>query len=123
VCVEPYRSAVADLWPDEAAGHHLLLDLGGPVERETLPGHARSRRRARQRAAGAGEELAKPLRQVIESVNQTLKGQLDLEGQGGRTESGVLVRILYRVPALAAASWHNDQTGQDVKRSLIAYDH
>jgi hypothetical protein len=30
---------------------------------------------------------------------------------------------LYRLLALTAAIWHNDQTGQDVKRSLIAYDH
>lgn len=70
-----------------------------------------------------GRELFKPVRQVIESVNQTLKAQLDLEEHGGRTEDGILARILYRVLALTAAIWHNDQTGQDVKRSLIAYDH
>jgi hypothetical protein len=74
-------------------------------------------------ALWAGKELFKPLRQVAESVNQTLKGQLDLEGHGGRTENGILTRILYRILALTAAVWHNDQTGQDVKRSLIAYDH
>jgi hypothetical protein len=27
----------------------------------------------------AGEQLVKPIRQLIESVNDTLKGQLDLE--------------------------------------------
>ena len=74
-------------------------------------------------ARRAGKELFKPLRQVIESVNQTLKAQLDLEGHGGRTEDGIVVRILYRILALTAAIWHNDQTGQDVKRSLIAYDY
>ena len=74
-------------------------------------------------APRAGKQLFKPLRQVIESVNQTLKAQLDLEGHGGRTEEGVLARILYRLLALTAAIWHNDKTGQDVKRSLIAYDH
>lgn len=74
-------------------------------------------------AARAGKQLFKPLRQVIESVNQTLKAQLDLEGHGGRTEEGVTVRILYRILALTAVIWHNDKTGQDVKRSLIAYDH
>lgn len=74
-------------------------------------------------APRAGQQLFKPLRQVIESVNQTLKAQLDLEGHGGRTEAGVTVRILYRVLALTAAIWHNDKTGQDIKRSLIAYDH
>ena len=74
-------------------------------------------------APRAGSQLFKPLRQVIESVNQTLKAQLDLEGHGGRTEEGVLARILYRLLALTAAIWHNDKTGQDVKRSLITYDH
>jgi hypothetical protein len=74
-------------------------------------------------ARRAGKELFKPLRQVIESVNQTLKAQLDLEGHGGRTEDGILARILYRLLALTAAIWHNDKTGQDVKRSLTAYDH
>jgi hypothetical protein len=66
---------------------------------------------------------AHPERQVIESVNQTLKAQLGLEGHGGRTEDGIPARILYRILALTATIWHNDQTGQDVKRSLIAYDH
>ncbi|HEY2692070.1 MAG TPA: IS982 family transposase, partial [Streptosporangiaceae bacterium] len=70
-----------------------------------------------------GSQFFKPLRQVIESVNQTLKGQLDLEEHGGRTEDGILARILYRILALTAAIWHNDKTDQDVKRSLIAYDH
>jgi len=74
-------------------------------------------------ARRAGQQLFKPLRQVIESVNQTLKAQLDLEGHGGRTEEGVTARILCRILALTAAIWHNDKTGQEVKRSLIAYDH
>ena len=71
----------------------------------------------------AGQNLFKPLRQVIESVNQTLKGQLDLERHGGRTDQGILARILARILALTAAIWHNDKTGQPVMRSLIAYDH
>ena len=71
----------------------------------------------------AGQNLFKPLRQVIESVNQTLKGQLDLERHGGRTGEGILARILARILALTAAIWHNDKTGQPVLRSLIAYDH
>jgi hypothetical protein len=71
----------------------------------------------------AGRHYFKPLRQVIESVNDTLKGQLDLERHGGRTVDGVTVRILQRILALTAAIWHNDATGQPVMRSLIAYDH
>jgi len=71
----------------------------------------------------AGAQFFKPLRQVIESVNDTLKGQLDLERHGGHTPQGVTVRILQRLLALTAAIWHNDATGQPVMRSLVAYDH
>jgi hypothetical protein len=71
----------------------------------------------------AGRRYFKPLRQVIESVNDTLKGQLDLERHGGRTVDGVTVRVLQRILALTAAIWHNDATGQPVMRSLLAYDH
>jgi hypothetical protein len=71
----------------------------------------------------AGRQYFKPLRQVIESVNDTFKGQLDLEQHGGRTVDGVTVRVLQRILALTAAIWHNDATGQPVMRSLIAYDH
>ena len=74
-------------------------------------------------ARRAGQNLFKPLRQVIESVNWTFKGQLDLERHGGRTPEGILARVLARVLALTAAIWHNDKTGQPVMRSLIAYDH
>ena len=63
------------------------------------------------------------MRQVIESVNDTLKGKLHLERHGGRTVDGVTVRILQRILALTAAIWHNDATGQPVLRSLVAYDH
>jgi hypothetical protein len=71
----------------------------------------------------AGEPMLKKVRQLIESVNDTMKGQLDLEQHGGRTIEGVTVRIAQRVLALTAAIWHNFQTGQTVTRSLIAYDH
>ena len=63
------------------------------------------------------------LRQTIESINQTFKGQLDLERHGGRTPAGVIARVLQRVLALTAAIWHNDKTEQPVMRSLTAYDH
>jgi hypothetical protein len=71
----------------------------------------------------AGAHLFRPLRQVIESINQTFKGQLDLERHGGHTPAGVAVRVLQRILALTAAIWHNDHTGQPVARSLLAYDH
>ena len=74
-------------------------------------------------ARRAGQHLFKPLRQVIESVNWTFKGQLDLERHGGRTPEGIIARVLARVLALTAAIWHNDKTAQPVKRSLTAFDH
>jgi hypothetical protein len=70
-----------------------------------------------------GAHLFKPLRQVIESINDTLKGQLNLEQHGGRTKAGVITRVWQRILALTAAIWHNDRTGQPVLRSLTAYDH
>ncbi|MHB1065828.1 MAG: IS982 family transposase [Candidatus Nanopelagicales bacterium] len=71
----------------------------------------------------AGQRFLKPLRQVIESVNATFKGQLDLERHGGKTVAGVCARIAQRVLALTAAIWHNDRLGLTIKRSLTAYDH
>ncbi|MEU9883925.1 IS982 family transposase [Sphaerisporangium sp. NPDC051011] len=70
-----------------------------------------------------GTQLFKPLRQTIESINQTLKTQLDLERHGGRTSAGIIIRVITRVLALTTVIWHNDKTGQPVKRSLISYDH
>jgi hypothetical protein len=74
-------------------------------------------------AERGGARFFKPLRQIIESINDTLKGQLDLEQHGGHTPTGVIVRVWQRVLALTAAIWHNDNIGAPVKRSLTAYDH
>jgi hypothetical protein len=74
-------------------------------------------------AERAGAHLFMPLRQTIESINQTFKAQLDLERHGRRTPAGVIIRVLARILALTAAIWHNDRTDQPVKRSLTAYDH
>ena len=70
-----------------------------------------------------GARFLKPLRQIIESVNDTLKGQLDLERHGGRTWGGVVTRVLQRLLALTAVIWHNGQLGKRPVRSLLAYDH
>ena len=63
------------------------------------------------------------VRQWIESVYDSLKGQLGLERHGGRTPHGVFTRIAQRLLALAAAIWHNWATSAPDKRSLTAYDH
>ncbi len=70
------------------------------------------------------QRYLRPFRQIIESVNNTLKTQLDLERHGGRTKPGVIARILQRLLALTAAIWHNQTTNRPgPARSLIAYDH
>ena len=70
-----------------------------------------------------GSTFLRPLRQVIESVFDTLKGQLDLERHAGRTITGVCCRITQRILALTAAIWHNSLTNAPVLRSLTPYDH
>jgi hypothetical protein len=74
-------------------------------------------------AARHGEPLLKTVRQLIESVNDALKGQFDLEAPAGRTFEGVAIWVAQRILAMAAAIWHNNKTGAPVNRSLIAYDH
>jgi hypothetical protein len=58
-----------------------------------------------------GEPVLKKVRQLIESVNDTLKGQLDVEFHCGRSCEGVAIRIAQRILALAAAIWFNNKTG------------
>jgi hypothetical protein len=83
-----------------------------------LPQPSRKREKARY-----GEPMLNKIRQLIESVNDTLKGQLDLEEHGGRTFEGVAVRVAQRILAMATAIWHNNKTGAPITRSLTAYDH
>ncbi len=52
-----------------------------------------------------------PIRQWIESVFWTCKGQLTLEAHGGRTLPGVCTRVALRLLALAAGLVHNQDTG------------
>lgn len=70
-----------------------------------------------------GARFCKPLRQVIESVSQTFKAQLDLERHGSRTAAGVIVGVLQPILALTAAIWLNDKNAAQTHRSLTAYDH
>lgn len=62
-------------------------------------------------------------RQWIESVFDTIKGQLTLEEHAGRTIAGVYARVSSRLLALAAGIWHNWRLNAPNKRSLTAYDH
>ncbi len=68
------------------------------------------------------------VRQWIESIIDTLKGQLSLEEHGAHTMPGLITRVAQRLLALAAGIWHNWQLWQagiidTPGRSLIAYDH
>ncbi|MEU2834704.1 IS982 family transposase [Streptomyces lavendulae] len=119
-----------DAEPDVTAAHPRQTitgdknDYGRDFEHDLTERHLKLLRPARKgEPERAGAHLFKPLRQVIESINQTFKGQLDLEQHGGRTPAGVIVRVLTRVLALTAAIWFNDKADQPVKRSLIAFDH
>lgn len=87
----------------------LGIDLVRPATKAELP------RR--------GQRFLKPFRQIIESVNQTLKAQLDLERHGARSAAGVVARVFQRLLALTAVIWHNEITNQPVLRSLTAFDH
>lgn len=73
--------------------------------------------------ARPGQRFLRPLRQIIESINQTLKAQLDLERHAARSLAGVAARVLQRLLALTAVIWHNERSGAQTLRSLTAYDH
>lgn len=108
-------------------GQVILADKGyASKEFETFldDHHAQLIRPAKAgEAPRPGARYLKPLRQLIESVNDTLKGQLNLEQHGGHTPGGVVTRVLQRLLALTAAIWHNHHSGATPLRSLIAYDH
>lgn len=63
-----------------------------------------------------------PVRQWIESVFWTCKGQLTLEAHGGRTVEGVCTRVALRLLALTAGILHNHDIG-DPGRHFAAYGH
>jgi hypothetical protein len=63
-----------------------------------------------------------PVRQWIESVFWTCKGQLSLEAHGGRTIEGLCTRVALRLLALAAGLVHNHDIG-DPGRHFAAYGH
>jgi hypothetical protein len=95
------------------AGHAfeaLMAELGAIFRRPDRKGEE-------PRFGGLGA-----IRQWIESVFDTLKGQLSLERHGAITMPGLMTRIAQRLLALAAGLWHNWNTGNP-GRHLTAYDH
>jgi Transposase DDE domain len=111
--MRPGQVIIADKGYRSKEFESFLADHGVELMR---PAHGNDRGRR-------SSPLLKPFRQLIESVNATLKVQLDLERHGGRTRAGVITRVLQRLLALTAAIWHNFKAGQRPLRSLIAFDH
>jgi Transposase DDE domain len=100
-----YRSTAFET----ALNDHGITLIRPPLKTETPRPHQR---------------FLKPFRQIIESVNQTFKAQLDLERHGGRKPAGVCARVLQRILALTTIIWHNETTNNTgPARSLTAYDH
>ncbi|WP_030355964.1 IS982 family transposase [Streptomyces scopuliridis] len=113
LAARPAQTVIGDMNYFGRTFEHELAQQGIQLLRPTRKGE-------QQRPGGS---LFKPLRQVIESVNETFKGHLNLEQHRGRTPRGVITRVLQRILALTAVIWHNDATGQDTLRSLTRYDH
>jgi len=109
----PGQTIMADKGYRSAEFDAMLAAQGATLIRPSVKGEA----------GRAGQRFLKPFRQIIESVNQTLKAQLDLERHAARKIDGVIARVLQRLLALTAAIWHNEQTSRPVLRSLTAYDH
>ena len=107
------QTLVADKGYASAEFERRLAEHGIDLVR---PAMKRERRRP-------GARQLRSIRQIIESVNATLKSQLSLERHGGHSPQGVATRVIQRLFALTAAIWHNHHTGQPVLRSLTAYDH
>ncbi len=108
-------------------GHKTPDTTANFNERRTrLPvsAHTLIRPAARNEPPRAHQRFLRPFRQIIESVCDTLKGQLSLERHNGRTPAGVAARVLTRILALTAAIWHNRTHHPDrPARSLTHYDH
>nr|WP_245664932.1 transposase [Nocardia sienata] len=122
-------SAILDVDAAVAGEHEgilLICDKGfAGREFETLMGEygiTMLQPSRKDEKARYGELLLKKVRQLIESVNDTLKVQLDLETTADARSGCRDPRRPARVGD-GAAIWHNHTTGALVTRSLIAYDH
>ncbi|MFC5668403.1 hypothetical protein ACFP3U_36280 [Kitasatospora misakiensis] len=99
---------------------YVFVELDRSLDRYGIP---LLRPSYRTLAPRPSEGLLKSVRQLIESVNDTLEGQLVLAQHGARTIEGVGARAGQRLLAMTCVIWHNRTTGRPVTRSLIAYDH
>jgi Transposase DDE domain. len=105
-------------------GHTVLADKGfaGEEFEAFMAGlDANFRRPDRKNEAPRFGSLG-ALRQWVESVFWTCKGQLTLEAHGARTLQGICTRVALRLLALAAGLVHNQHIG-DPGRHFAAYGH
>ena len=105
-------------------GYTVMADkgfAGGEFEEHMATLGARFLRPDRRDEAHRHGSLG-PVRQWIESVFWTCKGQLTLEAHGGRTVPGVCTRIALRLLALTAGLLHNYDIGNP-GRHFAAYGH
>lgn len=104
-------AALIDVEPHRAAARPGLLILAdkGCIAAELdrfLAVHGIQLLRSSYRNRGTphpAEPLLQTVRQLIEPVNDTLKGRLDLEQHGGRTPDGVAVRAAQRILEMTCA--------------------
>lgn len=121
----PERDAAAEILQRvELDGHTIIADKGfAGAEFEQLVSDLGGRLlRPDRKDEPARHGSLGPIRQWIESVIDTLKGQLSLEHHGAHTMHGLATRVAQRLLALAACLWHNWQIHQP-GRHITDYDH
>lgn len=119
----PERQVAAEMLERlDLDGYTVMADkgfAGEEFEQHIATTGARFLRPDRKNEPRRNGSLA-PVRQWIESVFWTCKGQLALERHGGRTVTGVCARVALRLLALAAGLVHNQQIGNP-GRHFAAY--
>jgi len=110
-CTTPGQIIVGDKGFAGTAFEQLVLDLDCEFRRP-------DRKREPERFGHLGG-----IRQWIEAIIWTCKGQLSLERHRARTVETLCARISQRLLALAACVWHNHRIGHQPPRSIACYDH
>ena len=110
-CSEPGQLIIADKGFAGAEFEQLVLDLGCEFRRP-------DRKNEAPRFGNLGG-----IRQSIEAIIWTCKGQLSLERHRARTIPTLCARICQRLLALTACIWHNHHTNHQPARSTARYDH
>ncbi len=121
----PERQVAAEMLERvELAGYTVVADKGfaGQEFEQLMAAHGARFLRPDRRDEPRRHGSLGGVRQWIESVFWTCKGQLTLEHHGGRTIEGLCVRVAMRLLALAAGLLHNQEIGNP-GRHFAAYGH